>query len=92
MMGKKNMNYNKVAVRLLAMIAIISNVACYADETAPIKDPLRAEDPLVVDGSPQMWALATDAIHSSTQNAGLNRLRWGSATKANIEYRQKRSC
>ncbi len=33
-----------------------------------------------------MWALATDAIHSTSREAGLSRLRWGDATKANIDY------
>ena len=36
-----------------------------------------------------MWALATDALHSSAQHVGLDRLRWGPATKANIEFVKK---
>ena len=46
-------------------------------------------DPIIEEGSPRRWALATDAIHSTLREAGLDRLRWGAATKANIEYVRK---
>lgn len=62
---------------------------CLAARSRAAEETLRADDPLIDANSPQLWALATDAIHSSSRNAGLERLRWGPATKANIEYLKK---
>jgi len=62
---------------------------CLAARSRAAEETLRADDPLIDANSPQLWALATDAIHSSSRNAGLERLRWGPATKANIEYVKK---
>jgi hypothetical protein len=86
------MTYTTCLTRMMARLAVVAAMTpgfCPSAVSQTNANALRADDPAIADGSPKMWALATDAIHSSSRDAGLDRLRWGPATKENIEYVKK---
>lgn len=74
-----------ILMGMALLAASVLSSACISASDAEY----RADDPAIAEGSPEMWALACDAIHTSTMQVGFDRLRWGPATKANIELVKK---